>query len=261
MPPRPSPASVIALIALFVALGGPAMAARLINGRSIKPGTVTARQVKNHSLGQGELTARAVRELRRTPLDSISAAQLKSGSVTASEIAPASVNGTAVQPGTLTSGVYAPGSVTTTALAAGAVGFDQLADNAVGRAKIRTGAVTKNEIGGSSVGTEETIDGSLKLRDLAVFSGTAAVVFPAIAPGKCASVDAPVTPAYSVSPLPSFDTSPLLVGEPTTWPGDALTLSARGSAGTPGTIRVSACNLGENPVTPGNQSIPFLMFT
>lgn len=42
---RPSPAMAVSLLALFVALGGTGYAAALINGKSIKTRTVTARLV------------------------------------------------------------------------------------------------------------------------------------------------------------------------------------------------------------------------
>lgn len=46
----PSPALVISIIALFVALGGTGYAAVQINGKNIKRGTVTSKQVKDRSL-------------------------------------------------------------------------------------------------------------------------------------------------------------------------------------------------------------------
>jgi len=46
----PAPATLIALLALFVALGGPAQAARLIGGTQIKKNAITSRHVKNRSL-------------------------------------------------------------------------------------------------------------------------------------------------------------------------------------------------------------------
>ena len=52
---RPSPALVIALIALFVAGAGSATAARLISGRSIKNNSVTGRDIRNGSLGTGDV--------------------------------------------------------------------------------------------------------------------------------------------------------------------------------------------------------------
>lgn len=46
----PSPSLVVALIALFVALGGPALAKVLITGSNIKKGSITAAQIKGNSI-------------------------------------------------------------------------------------------------------------------------------------------------------------------------------------------------------------------
>lgn len=60
----PRPATVLAGIAVFVALGGTATAAKqLINGNQIKPGTITAKQVKNKSLSLNKLNNGAVKQL------------------------------------------------------------------------------------------------------------------------------------------------------------------------------------------------------
>jgi len=52
---QPTPALVIAFIALFVAGAGTATAARLITGRSIKNNSVTGRDIRNNSLGNGDV--------------------------------------------------------------------------------------------------------------------------------------------------------------------------------------------------------------
>jgi hypothetical protein len=46
----PSPAMVVAVIALAVSLGGSAYAALVITGKNIKNGTVTTTDIRNHSL-------------------------------------------------------------------------------------------------------------------------------------------------------------------------------------------------------------------
>ena len=46
----PSPAMVVAVIALIVSLTGSAYAAFVITGKNIKNGTVTTRDIRNHSL-------------------------------------------------------------------------------------------------------------------------------------------------------------------------------------------------------------------
>jgi hypothetical protein len=90
---RPSPALVVALIALFVALGGPAGAAGLIRGSQIKKNTITSRQIKNHSLSTTDLSRRAVRQLRITPNGSVTQAKLANGAVTSAKIAGAAITG------------------------------------------------------------------------------------------------------------------------------------------------------------------------
>src|ERR1700748_1908548 len=52
---RPSPALVVALLALFVALGGSASAAFIITGRNVKNGSLTGKDVKNGSLGSSDV--------------------------------------------------------------------------------------------------------------------------------------------------------------------------------------------------------------
>ena len=46
----PSPAMVVAVVALIVSLTGSAYAALVITGKNIKNGTVTGRDIRNHSL-------------------------------------------------------------------------------------------------------------------------------------------------------------------------------------------------------------------
>ena len=74
---RPSPALVVALVALFVALGGPAQASRLITGR----------QIKNHSVTTLDLTRATVRKLRATPANSITSKQVRDHTLNAADVA------------------------------------------------------------------------------------------------------------------------------------------------------------------------------
>lgn len=61
----PSPATVLASIAVFAVLAGSATAASsLISGKDIKKGTITGKQIKNKSLSVKELSKAAVKKLR-----------------------------------------------------------------------------------------------------------------------------------------------------------------------------------------------------
>lgn len=59
LPGRPSPAMVVALVALFVALGGSGYAAVQLNGKNIKNRSIAGQKLKNNTL-----TARQIRESR-----------------------------------------------------------------------------------------------------------------------------------------------------------------------------------------------------
>ena len=144
-PRRPSAALVVALLALFVAVGGPAEAARLIG----------TKDVKNRSLKTEDLSKKAVRTLRATPPNSIGTQQLRDGAITPIKLAPAAIG----------SAQLAPGAVGTRELRAGAAGSAQIADGAVTGAKVA--------------------DGSLDARDSARFSGRFRVTVPAVAARDC----------------------------------------------------------------------------
>jgi hypothetical protein len=93
---------LVALIALFVALDGPAAAKRLISGSDIRSSSITGRQIKNHSLGAQELTRPAVRQLETPRKGAVGSSALASGAVTASKLALGSVGGGAIADGSLT---------------------------------------------------------------------------------------------------------------------------------------------------------------
>jgi hypothetical protein len=107
---------IVALLALFVALGGPAQAAHLINGKLLKKGSVTGKAIKDRSLAMRDLSKASIRKLQTPPTGSITEAQLANGSVT---------------PGKLARGAVGPA-----ALAAGAVGPAQVADGSLTTADV-----------------------------------------------------------------------------------------------------------------------------
>jgi hypothetical protein len=112
---------IVALIALFVALGGPAEAQRLLG-----KGSVTGRAVKDRSLGVRDLSRPAVRDLRTTPNGSVTEAKLRNGSVT---------------PGKL-----GQGAVSSRAIADRGVGPVDLAIGSVGGAAIADGSLTSVDV-------------------------------------------------------------------------------------------------------------------
>jgi hypothetical protein len=112
-----NPATVIACIALFVALSGAAVAAR----------TASRNSVKTASIANGAVT---------TP-------KLRNGAVVNAKLRNGAVTGAKIAPGTIGSGQLANGSVRS----------GQLGGQVVTEAKIKNGAVTNNKLGAEAVAT------------------------------------------------------------------------------------------------------------
>ncbi len=97
---RPSPALVVATLALFVALGGTTYAATTINGSSIVNKSITSAKLKNQSVGTAQLKDFGVQ--RR---------DIQNGAVTVSKLATGSVTGTKIVSGAVGSAAIANNSV------------------------------------------------------------------------------------------------------------------------------------------------------
>jgi hypothetical protein len=117
---------LVALLALFVALGGPAQARRLIDGGDIRAGTVRSKQLKDRTIAMRDLNPVVVRQLRLTPDGSITESKLAGGAVTSTRLGS--------------------GSVTAGKLAAGAVTPATIADGAVNGAKVADGSLTTSDV-------------------------------------------------------------------------------------------------------------------
>ena len=148
---------VVALIALFVALGGPAQAKRLMDGGLIRKGTLTGRQIKDGSVAKADLTKGAVRSLTATPPNSVRSAQIADGQVLAPD------------------------------LGAGSVGPGQLAP----------GAVTASKLATDSVGGGSVANGSLQTTDIGSFTGSVTVDFDQFNENsnRCQVAETPAVPA------------------------------------------------------------------
>jgi len=207
---RPSAALIVALLALFVAVGGPAEAARLIGSK----------QVKNHSLKTEDLTRKAVKTLQRTPPRSVGERQLADAGVTTPKLGDGAV--TAVK--------IAPASVGGTQLAAGAVGSRELRAGGVGGAQLADGAVNGAKVA----------DGSLDARDTARFSGRFRVSVPGVQPRECWSGEpvglAPEQAGADIA-------GDLVLATPdSAWPERALAFTVR-SAASRSRFVLAGCNV------------------
>lgn len=202
MPPRrrrrPSAPLLIALLALFVALGGPAEARRLLTGKD----------VRDRSLQTRDLSRKAVKQLRSTPAGSVRERALRNGAVSTRKLADAVV----------TAGKLAPAAVGSAQLAPGAVGARELQPGGVGAMQVADGAVSGSEVA----------DGSLDARDVARFSGRFRITVPPVAKRTCWSGE----PVNLAPEQAGADISgDLVVVTPDDgWPERQLTFTARNSA-------------------------------
>jgi len=130
--PRPklNYANVIATIALFVALGGAAIAAGL-------------------------------------PKNSVGTKQLKSGAVTPADLRKSAVTAGKIAPKAVVAGKLGPNAVLPGNLGNGIISTGKLADAAVIASKIKNGVVTTNKLDNGAVTTAKLGDGSVTLGKLA----------------------------------------------------------------------------------------------
>jgi hypothetical protein len=224
----------VALLALFIALDGPATAARLIDGSTIKRNSITNRQVRNGTLGTQDLSKSAVKSLKATPSKSVGSAQLRSGAVTAGAIGAKAVDASKL----------ADGSVGNTQLAAKAVDAGKLADSSVGTGQLAMDAVTSSKIADGSIGGAAIADGTLGTRDIGDFAGSISVDFDPFAPNTCqvAFVANPVPSVAGASKMIADDVvsvSPRTTG----WP-DLIIVT--GNPGANNSLRIVACRIGKD---------------
>jgi hypothetical protein len=227
--PRPSPSAAIALLALFVAVGGPAQAAKLIGGDDVKQGAIASKHVKDHSLKKRDLSAGAVRALTVTPKRSIVDAMLADSAITTRALAPGSV----------LTGTVGDNSLTAADLAPSSAGPDEVADNAVGQTEIRNNGVAASEIADNSIDGGEVIDGGLSVRDVARSVGTFEWPVGALQPDVC---ELKWVQVAGVQIAGDF----VLLSPTSAWPRD-LVYTANGTSSET-EFKVQACNRGKDPI-------------
>ena len=229
---------LVALLALFVALGGPAQAAKLLNGARIKEGTVASKQIRDRSLKVRDLAPGAVRALTNPRANSIGPAQLSENAVTTRAIAP----------GAVLTGNVADDSLTTADLAPSSVASDEVADNAVGQSEIRNNGVSASEIADNSIDGGEIVDGGLSIRDIARQVGTLQWPVKRLVEHEC---------EFKVVPITGIGIAGdhVVVTPVTTWP-DQLVYTVNGT-NRESDFKVTACNRGKDPVEPATYTFNY----
>lgn len=230
---RPSAPMVVALLALFVALDGPATAARFVSGSSIKRNSITTKQIRNGTLGRQDLSKLAQSYLRTTPAGSVGANQLRDGAVGAKALGSKAVDGTKL----------ADGAVSNAKLAARSVDGSKLIDGAVGAGQLAAGVVTASKVADGAIGGAAIADGNLQTQDLGDFYGTVTVDYPELPANTC---------KVSVfSPMPSNGSGTNQIADdvvsvsPSTsgWPDQVVVVA---NPGANNTVRLVACRIGSD---------------
>jgi hypothetical protein len=149
--------NAIACLALFVALGGAAVAAGLaknsVGTRQLKPNAVTAAKIKKGA---------------------VNAHKIAHGAVVAGKLGANSVSSGVLQNGSVLAAKLAKGSVTNSAIANGVVGTNKLGGGVVTTAKLADGSVTPAKLSGEIGGTISPLKSGQTLRGVFDVGGTGA---------------------------------------------------------------------------------------
>jgi len=127
---RPSPALVIACVALFAALTGSAIAAGVgkntVRSPQIVDGTIRTTDLRDNSVAAGKIAP-----------DAVDTTEIAENGVESSDVAPDS----------LTAQDLGPASVTSSEVADQSLTADDLGPNSVGSSELQTGSVRASELG------------------------------------------------------------------------------------------------------------------
>lgn len=213
--PRPqlNYANVIATIALFVALGGAAVAAGLpknsVGTNQIKRNAVTAAKIKRGAVTSGKIAPQAV-----------TAGKLGANAVLPGNLGNGIISTEKISDGAVLASKIKNGAITTNKLSSDAVTTNKLGDGAVTSAKIDNGAVNSNKLGEGAVSLSKLGKGVIgQLQTSTLESGqTLRGVFDIGAGGKATEVgdqaQGAVTYQFPLAKAPN--STVLLPGETTT---------------------------------------------
>lgn len=192
---RPSPAMVVALVALFLALVGTAsgldgsntvytddIVDGEVRGADIRSGAVNSGKVVDNSLTGADVSGLTGGDVTDGSLDgadvadgSLSATEILNESLGAADLAPGSVGGSELQAASVGSSNVVDGSLGAADLAAASVGGDEIQPMAVSGTKVLNETLTSSDIAAGAVGSSEVSDSSLTTADLSRSIPTARV--------------------------------------------------------------------------------------
>lgn len=173
--PRLTYANVIASLALFIALGGAAVAAGLpqnsVGPNQIKKGAVTSKAIRKQAVTAGKIAPKAVVAGKLGP-NAVLPGNLGAGIIDSSKISAGAVTAEKIKNNVITTNKITNGAVTSQKLAASGVATSNLAEKAVTTAKLNDGAVTKAKLAGEVLNNVEPLKAAATLRGVFSLGGT-----------------------------------------------------------------------------------------
>ncbi len=145
----------LALMAIFLAVGGSAFAVAKL-GKD----TVGSKQIKANAVKESEVAANSVGASEVVD-GTIGAAEVADGAIGSGEIGDGAVGSGEIGDGAVGSGEIATGAIGSGKIGNAAVGFNEIADDAVGPSEILDGAIGTGEIAGGAVGAGQIANGAV----------------------------------------------------------------------------------------------------
>lgn len=175
--PRLTYANVIASLALFIALGGAAVAAGLpknsVGPQQLKKGAVTAKAIRKQAVTSGKIGPKAVVAGKLGP-NAVLPGNLGAGIISTDKLAASAVTAEKIKNNVVTTNKLNNNAVTTGKLADSNVTTAKLAESAVTSAKLGNGAVTKAKLSNEVLNNVEPLKSGQTLRGVFELGGTAA---------------------------------------------------------------------------------------
>jgi hypothetical protein len=151
--------------ALFVALGGTAVAVSQVGTRQIRNGAVASTKLKNGAVTNAKIKGGAVGR-----------GKLANGAVNTAKLAAGAVDTTKLADGAVITAKLANGAVNAAKIGAGAVGPAQVAAGGIATANIADGAISAPKLGPAAVGTGNLADAAVSNAKLAANAVTSSKV-------------------------------------------------------------------------------------
>jgi hypothetical protein len=158
---RPSPALVIACLALFAALSGSAMAAKFaVRSAQIVDGTVRTVDLRDSAVSSPKIADATV-----------TATDLGTDSVGTDEIAKDAVKSDEIADNAVASAEVAPDSLTAGDLAANSVGSSEVADESLTQNDLGVNSVNELEVGANAISADELTTVTVRTNSTTINNG------------------------------------------------------------------------------------------